>query len=95
MPMSLGFNHRIQDREELAHRCRHRHFLGFPSREQPLIEGFDHWVNTSRGQRGHVQDRPDFRAPAANMARAGSLAAIVIEWGDPYQLRDFALVEHT
>jgi hypothetical protein len=28
------------------------------------------------------------------MARAGSLAAIVMEWSDPHELGDFALVEH-
>ena len=70
------------------------HFLGFPSPQQSLIEGFDDRVKPCRGERGHVSDRTDRRAPPANMARAGPLTAIVMEWSDPHQLRDFALVEY-
>jgi hypothetical protein len=33
--------------------------------------------------RGHVQDHTKLRAPTTNLVRGGSLAAIIIEWGDP------------
>jgi hypothetical protein len=91
--MGLGFNHRVQDREELAHGCRHRDFLRFSSRQQPLVESFADWVNTRGGQRGHVQHRADLRTPAAEMTRTGTLATIVVAWGDSHQRRAFALVE--
>ena len=93
IPRGSGFGHRIQDDEELAHSDRHRHFLRFPSREQPLVESFDDWVSTRGGAYGHIQDGADLSAPTAEMARARPLAAIIVERGDPHQLRDFALVE--
>jgi len=93
VPIRLGFHDRVREREELAHSGRHRDFLGFPAREPPLIEGLDDRVTARRGQRGHGQDHLDLRTPAATMAHASSLAALVMEWGDPHQLRDFTLVE--
>ena len=33
--------------------------------------------------RGHVQDHTKLRAPTTDLVRGGSLAAIIIEWGDP------------
>jgi hypothetical protein len=83
VPRRVGFHHRVEDREELAHSCRHRDFLGFPSRAQPLIEGVDDRVTARRGLRGPVQDHTDLRTPAAHMACAGSRAALVMEWGAP------------
>ena len=63
VPWRSRFHHRVQDGEELAHRCRYRHFLYFPTREQPVVERVDHRVTSCGCEGGHVQDRADLRPP--------------------------------
>jgi hypothetical protein len=52
-------------------------------RQQPLIAGFYNRVKPCRCMRGRVQDHTKLRAPTTNLVHDGSLAAIIIEWGEP------------
>lgn len=54
VPRGLSPHHGVQDREERAHSSRYGHFLGFPSPQPSLIEGFDDRVTPCSGARGHV-----------------------------------------
>src|SRR5712691_10481681 len=51
VPRCLRFDHRIQNDEEFAHRCRERHLLCFASRQEPLVERFDDGVTACGGVR--------------------------------------------
>ena len=93
VPRCSRFHHRMQDGEKLAHGGCNGHFLRFPARQQPVIEGIDDRVTPRGGEGGHVQDRADLRTATAAMTCSRPLAAIVIEGGDAHQLGDFALVE--
>jgi len=93
IPRGLRFDHGIQHDEEFAHGGRERHLLYFASHQEPLVERFDDRVTACRGERRHLEDRTDRCPSAPDMPCARPFPALVIEWCEPHQLGNFALVE--
>ena len=54
MPSLIIPDHRIEDRQELAHTSCDGDFLEFALRQQALIELFDNRVKSEGGQRAHI-----------------------------------------
>ncbi len=59
-PVSLGFEHHVEDGEQLAHRGDQRH-LGWLARgAQPQVEGPQHWIAAHCADRGDVLELTRF-----------------------------------
>jgi len=54
LPGRPMFQHRIENRQQLAHAGGECHFLPFPCLLQPLIEDSDHRIEPGRKQRGQT-----------------------------------------
>src|SRR5439155_15728793 len=87
-PAGVGAEHRVQNREELAHAGREGHLLRLAGREEALIDRANHGVATRGDQRGHVERRANGSPSAPNEAFASERAAVARQWGHADEGRD-------
>lgn len=73
------FEHRIHDRQQLAHAGHEGHFLGLTRRTQPLIEGANDGIEARGHNRCHVEGRPHLRPAAPDRPLPPQRATIPIE----------------
>jgi hypothetical protein len=84
---AAGFEHGVENEQQLAHHGYQRHFGWFTSRAQAQVKRLEHWIAPHRGNRGHIQ-RPTYARPAArNLALATQGSAITVEWRHAGQRR--------
>jgi len=65
----------------------------FSFRDQALIELFDNWIETQRGERGHVEHRTDAGATAEDVSGPALLTAVAVERGHADELTDALAIE--
>ena len=75
--------HRIEDREQLAHAGREGDLGRLAGRAQPLIEGGQDEIAAHGRQGAHIERGADLRLPALDGAAPAQGAAIAIERGGP------------
>jgi len=64
------FQHRIQDRQQLAHACGRGNLGRLPHAAQPLVEGFKDRIMTHSDQGAHIQHAAHRGATAPHDALA-------------------------
>ena len=74
------FQHRIEDRQQLAHAGRERHLLRFARALQALIEGPDHRIESGSDDRTHIEDGANLCASAPHSSSPSERPAIAIQW---------------
>src|SRR5947209_5015027 len=85
----------FRDGEELAHACGQPDFLRLAGREEPTIEGAEHWVAASADECGHEQRRADRRANAPDQPLLLQRATVAGQGGDTDQGRDLLAGQRT
>ena len=55
----MGFDHRVEDRQQLAHRRGDGHFERLAFADEPLDERLDHRVVFAGAEGRHAQGRPE------------------------------------
>ena len=93
IPSGAIFDHRVENRQQLAHTRGERDLLGFASLEQALVKRANHWIIARRTHRGHVERAAHCRPPAGDMPFAPARAAVAIKGGQADQGRDLFTVE--
>ena len=93
LPWSLGLEHCVQDRQQLAHAGGQGDFGGFARVTQALVEGFDHRIAAAGRDGGHVQHRPHPGSATEDHPAATALAGIAVERADTDQRTDLPAVE--
>ena len=78
IPRAARFEHGVEDDQELAHAGGQHHLEGFASGLQSVGEGFDHGIETTGGQGGHVEDVPHRGTAPKDRTFPPELAAVVI-----------------
>ena len=77
------FQHRIQDRQQLAHARGQGNFGRLPRGAQPLVEGFEHRIMTHGDQGAHIQHAAHQGATTPHGALAPQGPAVPVEGGTP------------
>jgi hypothetical protein len=91
--MSFMFNHRIKNREQLAHASDQRDIEKFAVSSQPFIEVSDHAVASGSDQRSHVQLTTHWSSAAPNRAATFEGTAVAGERSQAGQSRDLFAIE--
>ena len=91
--MSFMFNHRIKNREQLAHASDQRDLEKFAVSSQPFIEVSDHAVASGSDQRSHVQRTTHWSSAAPNRAPTFEGTAVAGERSQAGQSRDLFAIE--
>ena len=92
-PEWVVLDERIQEREPFSHGGRQRDFLGFPFRQETLIEGFDPRIEPRRDERGHVPHATDIGSASERAALARDLAGIIVQRSHAHELRNLSAIE--
>ena len=83
-PRRATLQHRIQDREQLAHTGRERRLLRLPRLTEALIERPNDSVPPRGDQRGHIEGRPHMGAAAPNgsptFAKGVTSCNMILAW---------------
>src|SRR5574342_400416 len=87
------FDHRIQNREQLAHTGDQSDFEKFALGGQTFVEVSNHGVASSGDQRRHVQSAAHRSSATPNGAPTLEQAAITVEGSQANQSRDLLAVE--
>ena len=88
LPGRPMLQHGVENRQELVHARREGDFLDFTSGQQTLVEGPNHWVETCRHERAHVQHGAHMRAASPNGAPTPHGPTVAIEGRHTDQGRD-------
>lgn len=92
-PRRFGFEHGVEDDQELAHAGGEDDFGLFAILGESLSEGFDGGVMVFGDQSGHVDHVANGGSSTADVACALVLATVVVERSDSDQRRDLLAVE--
>jgi hypothetical protein len=102
VPLGIGFDHRVEDDQELSHAGREDHLGDFAGGFEAFCELVEDGVVFHSGQGSHVEDTTERFAPAADETIAAPRAAVVgigsqaDEGGDflPVELSQFREFSH-
>ena len=95
LPPLLIFDHRIEDRQQLAHTRRQGYFFHFARRQQALVERTNHRIITGRNQRRHVQHSTHRGSTTPDRATTAPGPTIAIERRHANQRGYLVTVERT
>lgn len=85
--------HRLENRQQFAHRSHERDLRRFAGDAQALVERPDDWIS-SRGHQGrHVQGRADGCSPAPDRSVPVQPPAVAIEGGHAHQGRNLLAIQ--
>ena len=94
--LSLGcsmFQHRIENRQQLAHAGGEGHLLRLPCSLQALLEDSDHRIEPGGHDSAHLEDSAYLCASAPDRPTPSERAPVAIDWGYADKGRDL-LVRH-
>src|SRR5260370_20396017 len=77
-PGRVGFEHRVEDDQQLAHGCDDRDLGRFAGRPQAPIKAAQHWVTANRGEGGHVQRTAHLGAAAEDRTVPAPSTALMV-----------------
>ena len=93
VPRFSGFDHGIEDGQELAHASDDGDLFGFSGSDEAVVELFDDGIETDGCQGGHIEAPSHLPTTTEDGALAAHLSGIAVEGRHADQGADFAAGE--
>ena len=87
-PLCPGSKQSVEDCQKFVHAGDDCHFLLFACGQEFIIELFDHWVISDRGECSHVHDLSYDGTSSIDSSSTSKLSAVLVEGCDSSQCTD-------